>query len=97
MRALIRKIKYITDRLMLILKEFVIPAFIALGVFCIIAQWLGFDLQSVKLIQLLGFDGNEQELTQLLGLYVGVWVLYDFVVKHPFKKDDSREEYREYL
>lgn len=97
MGALIRKIKYIIDRLMFILKEFAIPAFIALGIFCIVAQWFGFDLQSVKLIQILGFDGNEQELTQLLVLYVGIWVLYNLAVKHPFKKDDSREGYREYL
>lgn len=97
MYTFIKKIEHIADKIMLIIRNIVIPVCIAIILCNIIAQWYGIDMNSYKVIQFLGFDRNKQDLTVLLVLYIGAWIIYDVVVKQIKRKDVQKDEYRKYL
>lgn len=97
MRKIIKYFDWFFDKILIIIKNVIIPCCILLLILNLMLQQLDYDLNSLKLIQILDLNGDTSRLVQLLAIYVGLWVVIDVVLKHLSIKNISRNEYREYL
>ncbi len=97
MKKCINYFNRISDKILIIIKDIIIPIFIFVFILNIIAQWAGCDLSSLKLMHILGLDGDTSQSVQLLAMYIGLWIVLDIMLKYSPNRNILRNEYREYL